>query len=87
MTSCTMPYSCPMWGAFAEHKHKLNKIITIQKCQKMFPPFVWKRITFDHNEFYLTCERAKTIDELRWEKTFGLEHTEPLFSDKGTMLV
>ena len=74
-------YCISCWGGVAAHK--LNKIFAVQKrCVRLL---FGKTTNFDHREFYLTCARARTIDEHRREKKFGLEHTKPLFNDKGIM--
>ena len=76
LTYCT---SC--WGGVPDYK--LSRIFAIQKrCIRLL---FGKTLTSDHEEFYQTCARVRTINEHREEKAFCLEHTKPLFNEHSIM--
>ena len=79
MSHLTYCISC--WGGVPYYK--LSKLFAIQKrCIRLL---FGKTLTPDHEEFYQTCARVRTIDEHREEKSFCLEHTKPIFNANGIM--
>ena len=78
-----LSYCISCWGGIPEHR--LSKIFAIQKrCIRLL---FGKCANFDHKEFYLTCARARTIDQHRAEKSYCLEHTKPLFNEHNILTI
>ena len=76
-----LSYCISCWGGIPNYK--LEKIFSIQKrCIRLL---FGKSPNYDHKEFYETCARARTIDDHMANKNFTLEHTKPLFNDKGIL--
>ena len=78
-----LSYCISCWGGLPDHR--LSKIFALQKrCVRLL---LGKITNFDHVEFYMTCARARTIDQHRTEKSHCLEHTKPLFNEHGILTI
>ena len=76
-----LSYCISCWGGIPTYK--LDKVFAIQKrCIRLL---FGKDLTYDHHEFYLTCARARTIDEHKAPKNYTLEHTKPIFNEHKIM--
>ena len=76
-----LSYCISCWGGIPSYK--LEKIFSIQKrCIRLL---FGKSPNYDHKEFYETCARARTIDDHMSSRNFTLEHTKPLFNEKGIL--
>ena len=81
--SSHLSYGISVWGGVADYR--LSKIFSIQKrCIRL----LFGNIpNFDHLEYYQTCARARTYEEHMSPKDYSLEHTKPLFKEKGFLTV
>jgi hypothetical protein len=78
-----LSYCISCWGGIPEYK--LHKIFAIQKrCIRLL---FGKTLNRDHQEFYETCARARTIEDHYAEKNFALEPTKPLYNEHGILNV
>jgi hypothetical protein len=78
-----LSYCISCWGGIPEYK--LHKIFAIQKrCMRLL---FGKTLNRDHQDFYETCARARTIDGPYGEKNFALEPTKPLYNEHGILNV
>ena len=76
-----LTYCICCWGGVSENK--LDKLFSIQKrCVRLL---FGKEFSFDHEGYYETCARARTYDQHQAKKDFCLEHTKPIFNEKGLL--
>ena len=76
-----LTYCISCWGGISENK--LDKLFSIQKrCVRLL---FGKEFTFDHEGYYETCARARPYEQHMAKKDFCLEHTKPIFNERGIL--
>ena len=71
-----LTYGITCWGG--AYSSKFQKLFNIQKrCLRIL---FGEIPSFDHEEYYQTCARARTYQSHMTPRDFSLEHTKPLFN-------
>ena len=78
-----LTYCISVWGGISDNK--LAKIFNLQKrCVRLLFGTV---LTFDHQEYYMTCARARTYTDHKAPKNFVLEHTKQIFNKNDLLIL
>ena len=74
-------YCISAWGGISSYK--TQSLFSIQKrCVRLL---FGKELSFDHAEYYETCQRVRTYEQHMAKKEYLLEHTKPLFNEQKIM--